>query len=168
MRKLIFGLFVIGFTTQFYAQVTQVEKLSEIIVVAKNYKYLNDVNSEDQPIPVDLLETKVATYDLKNSELYDDEYDTYNISFYIPEGSILAAYDRDGTIIRTIEKFHDVALPNDVAKAVVQKFPGWTIAKGVYLVNYHQDKGVNKRYKITLTNLDQKIKVKVDEKGNFL
>lgn len=168
MRKLIFGLFVFGLTTQFYAQVTQVEKLSEIIVVATNYKYLNDVSSENQAIPVDLLETKVATYDLKNSELYDDEYDTYNISFYIPEGSILAAYDRDGTIIRTIEKFHDVALPKDVAKAVAQRFPGWTIAKDVYLVNYQQDKGANKRYKLTLTNKDEKIKVKIDEKGNFL
>lgn len=32
-----------------------------------------------------------AAYDVKKSEYYKDDYDTYFISFYIPKGQILAA-----------------------------------------------------------------------------
>lgn len=168
MKKLLLGLLALGLTTQMYAQVVAEEQLSEVIVVATNYKYLNDVSRNVESVPVQLLQDKVATYDLKNSELYQDDYDTYEISFFIPEGRILAAYDKDGNIIRTIEKFQDITLPKDVSKAVAKRFPGWAISKDVYLVHYNDKSGASKKYKITLTNGDQRIKVKVDEKGNFI
>lgn len=41
-------------------------------------------------------------HDLKSSDLYSDEYATYNISFYIPDGKILTTYDKDGKLLRTI------------------------------------------------------------------
>ena len=168
MKKILLGFLALGLTTQMYAQVVAEEQLSEVIVVATNYKYLNDVNRTVESVPVRLLEEKVATYDLKNSELYQDEYDTYEVSFYIPEGRILAAYDKDGNIIRTVEKFKDIALPKEVAKAVAKRFPGWTISKDVYLVNYSDKSGATKKYKLTLENGDQRMKVKTDEKGNFI
>jgi len=168
MKKILFSLLILGLTPQIHAQVVAEETLSEVIVVATNYKYLNDVNRDVASVPVQLLETKVATHDLKNSELYEDDYDTYYLTFFIPEGKILAAYDRDGTIIRTIEKFKDVTLPADVKKSVSKRFPGWAISEDVYLVNYNADNGAKKTYKVTLTNGDKRIKVKTDEKGNFL
>ena len=57
------------------------------------------------------LEEKVAMFDLRSSEYYNDEYDTYYVSFYIPDGKILAAYDKEGKLVRTIEKFKNVKLP---------------------------------------------------------
>ena len=53
---------------------------------------------------------KVAMYDLKSSDLYSDEYATYNVSFYILDGKILAAYAKDGKLLRTIEKYKDIKL----------------------------------------------------------
>ncbi len=168
MKKLLLGFLVLGLTTQMYAQVVTEEQLDEVIVVATNYKYLNDVSRNVESVPVQLLQDKVATYDLKNSELYQDDYDTYEVSFFIPEGRILAAYDKDGNIIRTIEKFQDIALPKDVSKAVAKRFPGWAIAKDVYLVHYNDQSGASKKYKLTLENGDKRMKVKLDEKGNFI
>lgn len=168
MKKLLLGFLALGLTTQMYAQVVTEEQLSEVIVVATNYKYLNDVSRDVESVPVQLLQDKVATYDLKNSELYQDEYDTYEITFFIPEGRILAAYDKDGNIIRTIEKFQDIALPKNVSKAVAKRFPGWAISKDVYLVHYNDQTGASKKYKITLSNGDKRMKVKLDEKGNFI
>jgi len=168
MKKLLLGFLALGLTTQMYAQVVTEEQLSEVIVVATNYKYLNDVSRDVESVPVQLLQDKVATYDLKNSELYQDEYDTYEITFFIPEGRILAAYDKDGNIIRTIEKFQDIALPKNVSKAVAKRFPGWAISKDVYLVHYSDQTGASKKYKITLSNGDKRMKVKLDEKGNFI
>jgi hypothetical protein len=47
-------------------------------------------------------------------------------------------------------------------------FPQWGISKDVYLVNYSDPTGSKKVYKLLLKNGDKRLRVKVDEKGNFL
>jgi hypothetical protein len=49
-------------------------------------------------------------------------YDNYVVSFYIPEGKILAAYDKDGRLLRTAERYKDVAVPKKVREAVAKKY----------------------------------------------
>jgi hypothetical protein len=170
MKKIILGLIVFGLTIQTFGQVTKVEKLKEVVISATNYKYLNKVGLENASVPVALLENKVATFDLENAEFYRDEYDYYEVTFYIPEGNILAAYDRDGNILRTIERFKNIALPRSVRESVTKTYPNWLIVKDVYLVNYHDNLGkITKKYKIKLEDPQGKrIKVKMDENGNFL
>ncbi len=69
MKKVLFGLLAIGLTTQAYSQIVKTEELSEVTVVATNYKYLNSVNSEEvASIPVEMLERKVAAFDYKSSD----------------------------------------------------------------------------------------------------
>lgn len=169
MRNIVLGLLCIGLTSPALAQIVKTEELSEVTVYATNYKYLNSIASEEPAaIPVEMLERKVAAFDLMNSEYYNDEFEFYQISFYIPDGKILAAYDANGEIIRTIERFEDIALPASVRDAVAERFPGWIVSKDVYAVTYHQDRGVTKKYKLVLSNGEKKIRVKLDETGNFL
>lgn len=166
MKKLIFSLIIFSLTFEVYSQITQ---LPEVVITAVNYKYLSSVDTEDTDLSVQMLEEKVAMYDLKSSELYSDEYDTYTVSFYIPDGKIVAAYDKDGKIIRTIEKFKNVKLPLDVQKAISKRFPNWTLAKDVYSVTYNADKDkVKKQYKVKLENGEEVLRVKLDEQGDFL
>lgn len=169
MKKLLLSLLCIGLTSPLWAQVIKTEELSEVVVYATNYKYLNSLASEEPAaIPVQMLERKVAAFNLQDSEYYQDDYDYYQIRFYIPDGKILAAYDRDGKILRTIEKFKNVKLPESVRNSIVDRFPGWDVEEDVYLVRYHADKGVTKSYKVTLTNGEKKLKLKLDDKGNYL
>lgn len=169
MKKIILGLLIFGFAIQSFAQVKiKTEKLSEVVISATNYKYLNKVGLTNASIPVELLEAKVASFNLQDSEYYSDEYDYYEISFYIPDGHILAAYDKDGNIIRTIERFKNVTLPREVIESVAKKYPNWSFAKDVYLVNYHHSGTITKKYKITLKNGDKRIKIKVNEYGDFI
>lgn len=175
MKKIILGLFVIALTTQFglttqaIAQVVDDGMLPEIEVHAMNYKYLNSIDNAEAPVPVRLLEQKVANHDLKNSDIYSDEYDTYYVSFFIPEGKIVAVYDKDGKLVRTIEKFVNITPPKDVTKSVAKRFPGWHIYKDTYLVSYHQDKGVTKKqYKLILENGNERIRIKTDDKGKII
>ncbi len=169
MKKLLFFLLATGFSAQLFSQIVKTEQLSEVTVYAVNYKYLNDVNTgEVASLPVEMLERKVAAFDLKSSEYYQDDYDLYKINFFIPQGKILAAYDRDGKLLRTAERFENVNLPEAVKKSVLDRFPEWTITKDVYLVKYHERKGASKKYKLKLENGDKTLRVKVDEKGNFL
>jgi hypothetical protein len=168
MKKLLLGLLALGLTTQFYAQVIEDGMLPEVEVRATNYKYLNSVDNSEAAVPVQLLEKKAAQFDIKSAEFYEDGSDFYRVYFYIPDGTLVAAYDRDGEILYTIEKFENVALPNSVTDAIGEKFPGWKISKDVYRVSYTKEKGALKRYKVVLDNGVKKIRVKVDEKGVFL
>lgn len=169
MKKILLGLLALGLTIPATAQIIKTEELSEVVVYATNYKYLQNVNTEEvASVPVELLERKVAAFNVKDSEYYQDDWGVYNINFYIPDGRILAAYDSDGKLLRTAERFRDVNLPMAVKKAVLDRFPNWTITKDVYLVNYHEDKGVTKKYKLKLENGEETVRVKVDEKGEFL
>ncbi|MDV7137448.1 nicotinate-nucleotide adenylyltransferase [Maribacter sp. TH_r10] len=168
MKKFVIGLFVLGLTSPLLAQVPKVEQLSEVVVTAVNYKYLNAIDSEEVAVPVKMLERKAAAYNVEDSDFYQDDFDIYYISFYIPEGRIVAAYNTEGEIIRTIERFQDVKLPSTVRDAVVERFPNWAIVNDVYRVTYNQNKGAMKTYKIKLKNGDKVMRVKVDDSGEFL
>lgn len=170
MKKLIFGFVILGFVFNTYAQKIKTEELSEVVIAATNYKYLNKTGIENASVPVTLLEQKVASYDITSSEFYNDEYDSYVVSFYIPEGKILAAYDKDGTILRTIERFKNIKLPREVLNSVAKQYPNWIFDKNHYIVNYYDSSSGNitKKYKITLKNGKKSIRVKVDAEGNIL
>ncbi|SNR72090.1 hypothetical protein SAMN06265371_1105 [Lutibacter agarilyticus] len=165
MRKLIIGLIIIGFAIQAQAQV---EELSEVVVSASNYKYLTKVGLENASVLVSELEEKVANFDLKSADFYSEDNDSYVVSFFIPQGKVLASYDSDGNIIRTVERFNNVKLPREVIESVAKQYPNWTFAKDTYLVNYYDFGKISKRYKITLENGDKRIKIKTDIEGNFI
>lgn len=157
--------FISGATIQAFAQ----QVLPEITVTASNYKYLNAVNPEEAAQPVNMVEHYMAAYDLKGAEFYEEEYDNYVVSFFIPEGKILAAYDKEGNLLRTAEKFKDVAVPNQIKQAVAKRFPHWAITKDVYIVSYYSKTGIYKKlYKLLLENGDKRMRVKLADSGEFL
>jgi hypothetical protein len=160
---LILIILISGFSSISNAQIV----LPEVKIEAINYKYLNSVG-DAVALPVKRLQREVAAFDLKTSDFYEDEYDTYFISFYIPEGEILAAYDKDGKLLRTAEKYKNVKLPLPVAATVAQKYPGWGIAKDVYLVSYYESKGINKVYKLILENGNKRMRIKTNESGDII
>lgn len=168
MKKLLLGLLVLGLTTQFYAQVVDDQLLPEVEVHAMNYKYLNSIDNKSATLDIRKLEQEVANYDLQSADFYVEDYDLYKVTFYIPDGVILAAYDNEGVILYTIERFEDTKLPIEVIKSVNKKFPGWTVSKDIYKLSYTKKHGAIKTYKITLDNGVKKLRVKTDEKGNFI
>ena len=168
MKKFILSLLVIGFASQVYSQITKVEELSEVVVTAVNYKYLNQTDNKEAAVPVQMLQRKVAAYDVTTKDYYQDDYDYYTVEFYIPDGKIVAAYDPDGKIIKTIEKFNDIKLPTAVSEALLDRFPNWTIAQDVYRVSYTDEKGAKKVYKLKLENGEKTMRVKMNEDGEFL
>ena len=164
MKKLVLGLLIFGLTTQVYSQVIE---LSEV-EISVNYKYLDAVDADRIAKPVKLLEDNALNYTTNKDDLYDDEYKNYKVSFYIPDGKVVAAYNSDGKIIRTIEKYKNIRLPLEVLQSVATRFPNWAVVENVYLVNYHCDKGIKKQYKIKIKNDDKVVNIKTDEQGNFI
>ena len=160
MKKLILGMLVIGFTSQMFSQVNL---LPEVEIKVVNYKYLNAVDSKDVDLDVKRLEKEVAYFDYVNSDFYMDDW----VSFYIPKGKILASYDENGEIVTTTEKYESVTLPSIVRTAIFERFPGWILSKNVYRVTYNRNKN-KKEYKVVLQNGDKIVRVRTNEKGNFI
>ncbi|SEQ35971.1 hypothetical protein SAMN05421824_1449 [Hyunsoonleella jejuensis] len=164
MRTLIIGLLILGLTTQVYAQKTE---MFPAVHIVHNYKYLSEVNAAETAIPVEELHLKVSDFDVKKLDIYTDEYEYYNVHFIIPEGKILASYDKDSNLVRTIERYKNVDLPLSVMESVAKRFPNWTISNTIYLVSYHNTGNLKKLYKLRLENNDKHINVKVNEFGIF-
>ncbi|MCQ6959159.1 hypothetical protein [Mucilaginibacter aquariorum] len=165
--KLIASLSLILFS---YASPTLGQiNLPEVKIVATSYKYkyLNAVDNKELPQPVRMLERLAATYDVRKADFYEDAYDTYFVSFYIPDGSILASYDKDGKLLRTAEKFKNTKLPAAVREAVEKRFPQWAISKDTYLINYYSEGGAKKKYKLLLENGDKRMRVETNDIGEF-
>ncbi len=160
------GVAFLAATIQTFAQ----KVLPEITITAPNYKYLDAVSPEEAAPPVNMVEQYAATYDIKGAEFYEDEYDNYVVSFFIPEGKILAAYNKEGKLLRTAEKFKNVAVPMEILQEVTKKFPKWSVSKDVYRVNYYDEKGhaTQKLYKLLLQDGNKKMRIKVNDKGEIL
>jgi hypothetical protein len=161
---LFLGAFIFGLASFSYAQYI----LPDVTVIAVKYKYLSAVNNKELPPPVKLLEWKAAQYNIKTSEFYDDDFDEYYISFYLPSGYILATYDANGKILRTAERYTDVSLPATVIQAVEKSYPGWSFTNDLYLVTYQESKSARKVWKILLQKGDLRLRIKTNEKGEFI
>ncbi|TNJ46409.1 nicotinate-nucleotide adenylyltransferase [Tamlana fucoidanivorans] len=136
-----------------------------------NYKYIASQNTNNAQNHVKLLEDEVLNFNHKEElfDQYDDAHDVYTVSFNIPKGKIIAAYNKNGKIIRTIEKYSDVRLPLEVMQAISKRFPNWGIIEDAYLIKYHcEADSLNQEYKIKIKNQDQILIVKTDEKGLFI
>lgn len=173
MKKLLIGLLLIGLTSQFYAQGEpeeriKTEELAEINILALNSTYLNRVVDKSAALPVQNLERKAAAYDITVTDLFSEEFDTYEINFENSFGRVTATYDSDGEIMRSYEKFKDVKIPKEVSKSIAKKFPGWAITKTTYLVNYKQDGNLTRMYKIYLEKGKEHLTVKTDVLGIIL
>jgi hypothetical protein len=167
MKKIVIGLFVLGLTSHIYAQdPVLTEQLPEVVVV-HNYKYLNSAKTEEVAIPVEQLQLKVSDFNVKDLDIYSDENELYDVYFIIPEGKVLASYNNDGDLLRTIERYKNIDLPTSIKLSIAERFPNWSISKNLYLVNYFESGTMKKLYKLTLKNGDQRIKVKLNENGVF-
>lgn len=140
-----------------------------INIKATSYKYLKTVNGKDEPQPVPALAQAPNGYDIRTAAYYEDDYENYFICFNIPNGETLAAYDKNGKLIRTAEKYEFELLPSSIATSVAKKYPNWTISKEVYLVTYFDENAreTDSRYKLILEKGTQRIKIKTNSDGEI-
>ena len=115
------------------------ETLPPATVIAANYRYLKNVGGKEAAVAAQRLERAAAAYDIKNSGFYEEDYDG-----------------------------RSVLLPTAVAKAIGERFPNWGIVKDVYLVKYFDKNGTAvKKFKLVLQNGTKRIRVQLDEQGQF-
>ncbi len=173
MKTLVIGLAILGLTNLAHAQEQNVEvihvKLKDFEATpAKNQAYFSSVFDKQSSLQVQLVQTEINHYDITKTAIFKNSYDTYDVLFKSAHGDVIASYDRDGKLLKCVEKFEDVLPPPKVREAVIKKYPGWNLNSTSYRVDYHQNRDVKKIYQLQLKKDNEKINLKVNCQGVIL
>lgn len=167
MKKIFLILMLTGLINPLMAQDPTIV-LSEVLLRGKNYQYLDAVDHSEAPMTVQFLEKEAASFRAEGGEMFEDIYDTYTVSFFIPDGKIVAMYDYDGKIVKTVERYKNVQLPEEVRMAVKSNYPEWKIVKDVYHVSFQEGKDAKKYFILKLEKGNETKRLKLDDKGNYM
>lgn len=171
MKKVLLGLLFVGFANLSFSQSAREVKLAAVDITPLNLNYLNAVQDKNTPKAVEHLENEAARFDITESPVFDKQFDAYEVVFKTvssKDSRIIATYDSNGKIIKSFERFNDVALPPSVRNAVSLKYPGWTILSDTYLVSYYKNRDIKKVYKLKITNKNEKKTLKIDINGELI
>ncbi len=166
MKTFFFSIFVLGC---FVYSNSQTVELPETII-SINSDYLNSVDTENSCSYVQKLEQALLNYDHSElSDLYDSDNDIYKVIFKLPEGKIIASFNKDGKIVKTLEKYNNIRLPLSVTQAITEKYPNYAIVEDVYVVKFHCDvDAIQQEYTVKIKKEDTILTLKTNEKGEFI
>ncbi|MFE3871757.1 hypothetical protein ACFX5F_11050 [Flavobacterium sp. ZS1P70] len=168
MKTFIIILVFLVISTSSYSQETgkiKIEELPEVIIkrAGKDFSVYLPSNSPDQKVKA--VEQKFIAYDLgKDAEGAEE----YLVIMKAKNGSLAATYDEKGKLVRVVEDFKNVRLPNQVIYSVYRTYPGWTIVNDKFL--YTQEKGdvTKKQYNLKIKKDKDVIKLVVKPNGDIV
>ncbi|MCB7479711.1 hypothetical protein [Christiangramia sediminis] len=108
-----------------------------------------------------------ANFDIQNfiSEFEEDKYSSYVVTFRSSKGHLSADFNKEGELVKTFQKFQDIALPLDVRREVYMANKGWTMTSNKYIASGNGDLLEKEIYKVKLENGNQKRNVKLDSRS---
>jgi hypothetical protein len=172
MKNFIIGLLVLGLTNLSVAQtksLAQSELLPEVTIVPRNLTYISKVLDDNAPLKVKKLEKTVASYDVtEHPNYYAGDIYAFDVIFQESNARVIATYDEAGKILKSFERFKNIALPKDIVKQIMAKYPGWHFESDTYLVRYFSGKEAKKYYTVKLLKDNNKVNLKIDPSGKIL
>ncbi|QYA27059.1 hypothetical protein G3I01_16675 [Gramella sp. MT6] len=176
MKTLIFSLLLIAVTTFSQAQeITQLEE-AKVGFAPLDTKISRDGDRFTYKVgeayagefSKDAIAFMKANFDIQNfiAEFNGQDYDSYVVTFTSPKGFLTADYDEVGNLVKTYQKFNDIALPLDVRREVYMANKGWTMTKNKYVASGRGDLIEKEMYKIKLENGNQKRTMKLDPRAS--
>ncbi len=140
----------------------QTIELEGVTLSPLNMDYLYTVVDKNMPLSVQKLERRVALFDITELDIYNGDFEAYEVFFEQNNGSIIATYDSNGKIMESYERFRNISLPAPIREYIYEKNPGWSIHKDIYIVSYFDDKDVSKVAKVQLVKDGMKRNLKID------
>ena len=166
MRKLVILFLLVGMTTG----QSQIIQLDEARVNASSVKLNADgelkfsvVESYSNEFVKNPIAFMKKNFDIKlvMEEMKDKNYDTYEVEFRSQKGHLTANFDREGTLLGTVQAFRDIAVPINVARELVRNHKGWTMTKNQYLASGKGDLIDKELFRITLRNGEDTRRIKI-------
>ncbi|AWM14592.1 hypothetical protein NHF50_12365 [Flavobacterium sp. NRK F10] len=136
MRTLIFILFC-SFTSLSFSQSEEevksarnggvpLEELPEIVITKIGDDFSVYLPYKNPDLSIQSMQKYFIAYDLGKDF---EGYDTYLVMMKNEKGLLTATYNQKGKLIRVVEKYENVTLPDNVIVAVLKAYPGWGIVE---------------------------------------
>jgi hypothetical protein len=173
MKSFVIILLVLGFTAASFSQVKpkkdegniKIEELPAVVIkrVGSDFSvYLPDNNPDKD---VRRLQEKFIAYDLGKD--YEGS-ETYLLVLETKKGSLAATYNEKGKLVRVVENYKNVKLPNAVMFSVYKKYPGWTIVNDKFLYTQEEGDILKKQYQLKIKKNKVTRKLTVRPNGDIL
>jgi hypothetical protein len=175
MKSFIITLLLLGLTTSSYSQdkmkkdqeegIMKMEELPAVVIkrVGKDFSvYLPD-NHPDQDVR--RLEEKFIAYDIGKDY---EGYENYLLLMQTKDGSLSATYDENGKLIRVVENYKNVRLPNEVIYSIYKTYPDWSIVNDKYLYTQEEGDILKKQYNLKIKKDKQTLRLTVRANGDIL
>lgn len=173
MKKLLIGIIFLGLTNLAFAQASSMERgtleLEGITVMPANMGYYtNVVNGGIKALKVVELQKTLASFDITKSSFYDGKNRLYHFDFSHKDGSASATYDRKGKIVKSYERYKNIAFPPEVRNSIFKAFPGWSTEANTYIVSYNTGQNAQKVLKVKLEREGKTKRIKLNTQGKIL
>ncbi|MDK2772206.1 MAG: hypothetical protein KYX68_08290 [Flavobacterium sp.] len=147
------------------AEELDLNELPEIVIskIGDDFSiYLPDKNPD---LGVRNLQKYFVAYDLGKDY---EGYDTYLVMMKNDKGTLTATYNQNGKLIRVVEKYKNVKLPDKVISSVLKAYPGWGIVDDKF--HYAQADGdiTKKQYHVKIKKDNKFKKLVLDPNGEII
>ena len=167
MKKLVYLLLLAGIATG-QAQVIQLDEARvegrsvKISINGDDLKYavVEDYKGQFHKNPIAFMKEKFDIHSFIE-QMRGTGYDSFLVEFRNRKGYLEASFDGEGNLLRTSQKFKNIALPIAIARELVTKHNGWTMKKNLYLASGKGDALDNELYRITMKNGKRTQNVKI-------
>jgi hypothetical protein len=175
MKTSIIALLLLGLTTSSYSQdktkkdreegIMKMEELPAVVIkrVGTDFSvYLPD-NHPDKDVR--RMEEKFIAYDIGKD--YEGA-ENYLLLMKTKDGSLTATYNDKGKLIRVVEKYQNIRLPNEVIYSIYRTYPDWTIVNDKYLYTQEEGDVLKKQYNMKIKKGKQTLRLTVHSNGHIL
>ncbi|CAM2772451.1 hypothetical protein [Flavobacterium frigoris] len=176
MKSFIITLLFLSMTVSSYSQdktvkqdreegLMKVEELPPVVIkrVGSDFSvYIPDNNPDTD---VRRLEEKFIAYDIGTD--YEGA-ETYLLIMQTKDGSLSATYNEKGKLIRVVENYKDVRLPNELLYSIYRTYPDWTIVNDKYLYTQEDGDVLKKQYNLKIKKGKETMKLTVRPNGDIL
>ena len=172
MKYALIALFLFGSLVFTYAQNVDPDT-SSVDNNPNNQKqesssYLRQIQTPLTPKSVSEYQVMAVNYDLGQTYLFDGRDDLFLLAFITQKGQILASYNRIGEVVKTVERFRDIALPSPIVRMGMKNHSGWRVIGTNYYVFYMKDKRPKVIYTLRIADGEKRKKIMMDRDGIIL
>lgn len=175
MKKLLFTLLLcMGFAFSTYSQdktkkdtieTMKIVELPAVIINRAGADFSVYITDKHPDKSVTDLQEKFVAYDLGKDY---EGYETYLLIMKSKNRSLSATYNEKGKLVRVVENYKNIRMPNEVIYSVYKTYPGWTIVNDKYLYSQEEGDIKKKEYNIKIKKGDEIRKLTVNDNGEIL
>ena len=168
MKTLIISTVLVLFAGFSQAQIIELEEarvsFSPVSLIDENSFSVSVLENYAGEFEKDPLVFMKNNFDIEEfiSQLQDEDYESYLVSFRSRKGELRAEFDKVGNLLATNLRFENILLPRDICHQLYRDHKGWTMVKNVHIASGKKDV-VNKNfYRITMKNGKEKKNLKIE------